>query len=47
MPSVHGTVAGIDVHKKVLVVVVLQSANPEVDCATGRFGTTHFAWNSW
>jgi len=43
MSSMHGTVAGIDVHKKMLVVVILRSANPEVDYATGRFGTTHYA----
>ena len=41
--SLHGTVAGIDVHKKVLVVVILRSADPDQDYATGKFGTTHFA----
>lgn len=41
MSSGHGTVAGIDVHKKILVVVVLRSADPDHDFALGRFGTTH------
>jgi|SRR6516225_8552584 len=41
MPSAHGTVAGIDVHKKILVVVILRSTDPDHDLATGRFGTTH------
>lgn len=42
MPSAHGTVAGIDVHKKILVVVVLRSEDPDHDLAIGRFGTAHF-----
>jgi hypothetical protein len=33
-------VAGIDVHKKMVVVVVLEAARPERDFASGRFGTT-------
>lgn len=43
MASGHSTVAGIDVHKKILVVVVLRGADPDHDLATGRFGTTHYA----
>jgi transposase len=40
MSSLCGKAAGIDVHKKMLVVVVLDGANPELDVAVGRFGTT-------
>jgi transposase len=36
-------VAGIDVHKKLLVVVVADRAHPDSDLATGQFGTTHSA----
>jgi transposase len=36
-------VAGMDVHKRILVVVVLDSATPDRDHATARFGTTHQA----
>ena len=42
MESQYGTVAGIDVHKKTVVVVVLQSAQPDQDYANGIFGTTQF-----
>jgi len=40
MESVYGMVAGIDVHKKTVVVVVLQSVQPDQDHASGIFGTT-------
>jgi len=36
-------VAGIDVHKRILVVVVLHSSEPDRDHATARFGTTALA----
>ena len=42
MESVRGTVAGLDVHKKTVVVVVLQSAQPDEDYASAIFGTTRF-----
>jgi transposase len=42
MESVCGTVAGIDVHKKTVVVVVLQSVQPDQDYASAIFGTTRF-----
>lgn len=42
MESLYGTVAGIDVHKKTVVVVVLQSVQPDQDYASGMFGTTQF-----
>lgn len=42
MSSVHGVVAGIDIHKRIVVVVLLNSCQPEQDHATGRFGTTQF-----
>ena len=31
MESIYGTVAGLDVHKKTVVVVVLQSSQPNQD----------------
>ena len=34
MESIHGTVAGLDVHKKTVVVVVLQRDHSEEDHAT-------------
>lgn len=41
MRSDYGTVAGLDVHKEtVVVVVVVQSAQPDHDDASGIFGTT-------
>jgi hypothetical protein len=40
MESLYGRVAGLDVHKKTVVVVVLQSAQPDDDYASGIFGTT-------
>lgn len=43
MSSLCGIVAGIDVHKRTVTVVLLDSTQPEHDHATGRFGTTHFA----
>jgi transposase len=42
MESLYGRVAGLDVHKKTVVVVVLQSAQPDDDYASGIFGTTQF-----
>jgi transposase len=42
MESRYGRVAGLDVHKKTVVVVVLQSAQPDDDYASGIFGTTQF-----
>ena len=39
----NNTVAGIDVHKRILVVVVLDRSTPDRDHATARFGTTHQA----
>jgi transposase len=42
MESLYGTVAGMDVHKKTVVVVVLQSVQPDQDYASGIFGTTQF-----
>ncbi len=42
MESLYGTVAGLDVHKKTVVVVVLQSVQPDQDYASGIFGTTQF-----
>jgi hypothetical protein len=42
MESIYGTVAGLDVHKKTVVVVVLQSSQPDQGYAGGIFGTTHF-----
>ena len=44
MESVCGMVAGIDVHKKTVVVVVLQSVQPDQDHASGIFGTTRFVF---
>ena len=44
MESVTRTVAGLDVHKTV-VVVVLQSGQAEEDQATGIFGTTRYGLN--
>jgi len=41
MSLVCGRVAGIDVHKKILVVVVIDSVDAERDVAVGKFGTTH------
>jgi transposase len=40
METRYGTVAGMDVHKKTVVVVVLQSRQPDQDYASGIFGTT-------
>jgi hypothetical protein len=40
MESLHGNVAGMDVHKRTVVVVVLQSTQPDQDYASGIFGTT-------
>jgi hypothetical protein len=42
MESPYNLVAGLDVHKKSVVVVVLQKAQPEQDYASGIFGTTQF-----
>jgi len=43
MSLLSGKVAGIDVHKKFLVVVILDSTNPDRRVATRRFGTTGHA----
>ncbi len=40
MKSVYNMVAGLDVHKKTVVVVVLHNAQPDRDYASGVFGTT-------
>lgn len=40
--SNDGTLAGVDVHNKTAVVVVLQSVQPDQDYASGIFGTTQF-----
>jgi transposase len=45
MESVHGPVAGLDVHKKTVVVVVLQSDHSDEDHAAGVFGTTRYGLN--
>ena len=45
MESVHGTVAGLDVHKKTVVVVVLQSDHSDENHAAGVFGTTRYGLN--
>jgi hypothetical protein len=42
MKSPYNLVAGLDIHKKTVVVVVLQSAQPEQDYVSGTFGTTQF-----
>ena len=36
MESLYGTVAGLDVHKKTVVVVLLQSAQPDHDDSVFR-----------
>ena len=42
MESPYNLVAGLDIHKKTVVVVVLQNAQPEQDYASSTFGTTQF-----
>jgi transposase len=42
MGSRYELVAGLDVHKKTVVVVILQGSQPDQDCASGTFGTTQF-----
>src|SRR3954453_3900543 len=42
MLSMDTLVAGLDVHKKTVVVVILQKGQPEQDYASGTFGTTQF-----
>jgi len=42
MLSPTDLVAGLDVHKKTVVVVILQKGQPDQDHATGTFGTTQF-----
>jgi transposase len=42
MLSTDALVAGLDVHKKTVVVVILQKGQPDRDYATGTFGTTSF-----
>lgn len=41
MNSQNNVVAGIDVHKRILVVVLLQGSSPDHDHATARFGASH------
>ena len=45
MESVHGTVTGLDVHKKTVVAVVLDSDHSEEDHASAVFGTTRHGLN--
>lgn len=40
MSSMDTLVAGLDVHKKTVVVVILQKGQPDQDHATGTFSTT-------
>jgi hypothetical protein len=52
-------IAGIDVHKKVLMVVVVDRATPDekperrrfptmpTECATSRYGCRNMAWKRW
>jgi hypothetical protein len=40
MESVYNVMAGLDVHKKMVVVVVLHNAQPDCDYASGVFCTT-------
>jgi hypothetical protein len=42
MESLYNLVAGLDIHKKTVVVVVLQHAQPDQDYASSTFGTTQF-----
>src|SRR5919199_5004374 len=42
MLSTDSLVAGLDVHKKTVVVVILQKGQPDQDHASGTFGTTQF-----
>jgi transposase len=42
MLSMDTLVAGLDVYKKTVVVVILQKGQPDQDHATGTFGTTQF-----
>jgi hypothetical protein len=42
MKSPYNLVAGLDVPKKSVVVLVLQKPQPEQDYASGTFGTTQF-----
>jgi transposase len=42
MLSTDSLVAGLDVHKKTVVVVILQKGQPDQDHATGTFGTPAF-----
>src|SRR5438270_1812306 len=42
MLSTDALVAGLDIHKKTVVVVILQKGQPDQDHATGTFGTTPF-----
>ena len=44
MKTVHGVVAGLDIHKK-SVVVVLHADCPDEEYAAGVFGTTRFGLN--
>jgi transposase len=42
MGSRYELVAGLDVHKRTVVVVILQGSQPDQDYASGTFGTTQF-----
>ena len=43
MNSQNTVVAGIDVHKRILVVVLLRSSETDRDYATGQFGASYQA----
>ena len=45
MKTVHGVVAGLDIPKKSVVVVVLHADCPDKEYAAGVFGTTRFGLN--
>ena len=45
MKTVHGVVAGLDIHKKSVIVVVLHADCPDEEYAAGVFGTTRFGLN--
>jgi transposase len=45
MESVQGMVAGLDVHKKTVVVVVLHADHPDQSDVAGVFGTTRYGLN--
>ena len=45
MESLQKMVAGLDVHKKTVVVLVLHSDHPDQNHAAGVFGTTRWGLN--